>query len=108
MTSEKDRSRSLAEEPSGLTYAQLSAQDIEQTSKQILDYMGVAFGGFDLPWAVWLRDWAARFENTGRAGILGSDMRVGAHVAALVNGAAAHGYELDDTHDASTTIRAAS
>lgn len=103
MTSEKDRSRSLAEELSGLTYAQLSAQDIEQTRKLILDYMGVAFGGCDLPWAVSLRDWAARFENTGRAGILGSDMRVSAHVAALVNGAAAHGYELDDTHDASTS-----
>lgn len=103
MTSPKDRSRSLAEELTALRYADLSEQDVEQTQKLILDYMGVAFGGCDLPWARALREWAGRFEATGRAGVLGSRMRVSAHIAALVNGATAHGYELDDTHDASTS-----
>ncbi len=103
MTNEEDRSRNFAGELTALQYADLSPKDLEQLRKLILDYMGVAFGGSDLPWAVALREWARRFDGTGRAGILGSRLRVGAHIAALVNGATAHGYELDDTHDASTS-----
>lgn len=96
-------SRALAEDMTALTFETMSPADVEQVNRLLLDYMGVAYGGVQLPWAVGLRNWASRFEGTGEAGLLGSGTRTAAHVAALVNGATAHGYELDDTHDASTS-----
>ena len=98
-----DLSRCLAEELIALTFDDLSTEDVEQVKRLMLDYFGVAYGGIALPWAVALRNWADRFAGTGRAGLLGSSKRVAPHIAALVNGATAHGYELDDTHDASTS-----
>lgn len=96
-------SQALAEELTALDHRALLPDDVEQAYRLILDYAGVAYGGVDLAWAKALRGWAGRFSGTGKAGLLGADLRVAPHVAALVNGATAHGYELDDTHDASTS-----
>ncbi|MGF7160387.1 2-methylcitrate dehydratase PrpD [Rhodoligotrophos appendicifer] len=98
-----DHSQSLARELMELRFEALSEADVDQVKRLMLDYFGVAYGGVNLPWAVNLRKWADRFAGTGQAGLLGSPIRVAPHVAGLVNGATAHGYELDDTHDASTS-----
>src|SRR5262245_2571214 len=52
-------------------------------------------------WTKAMAEWARRFRGSGRAPIVGTGLEVAPSIAALINGTAAHGYELDDTHDAS-------
>ncbi len=91
----------LASELMSLRACDLSKADREQVGQLLMDWCGVAYAGASLPWSLGMRRWAARFNGTGQARLLGTDMLVAPSVAALVNGTAAHGFELDDTHDAS-------
>ena len=52
-------------------------------------------------WSRALAGWAATLGNGGTCTILGSAVRAAPSIAALVNATAAHGMELDDTHDES-------
>lgn len=79
----------------------LRPEDREQLRRLILDCLGVSRIGATLAWTQAMTDWAARFRGSGQAPIVGTDLAVAPSIAALVNGTAAHGYELDDTHDAS-------
>ncbi|MBN9472445.1 MAG: MmgE/PrpD family protein [Burkholderiales bacterium] len=67
-----------------------------------LDTFGAALAGTDLPWTRAIRDWAAAGGAAGAGGatVWGARTRLRAADAALVNGAAAHAYELDDFHNA--------
>src|SRR3546814_12911202 len=96
-----DRTRQLAEEVAGLTPDRLSARDLAQLKRLVLDHLGVALRGSSLPWGTALQDWAKTYENTGPCVLLGTALAATAPVAALVNATAAHGLELDDTHDES-------
>lgn len=96
-----DRTRQLAEEVAGLTPDRLSARDLAQLKRLVLDHLGVALRGSSLPWGAALQDWAKTYENTGPCVLLGTALAATAPVAALVNATAAHGLELDDTHDES-------
>ncbi|MBC5762934.1 MmgE/PrpD family protein [Ramlibacter albus] len=100
-TDTPDRTRRLAERALAVTPASLQQKDVAQLQRLLLDYFGVTFGGADRPWVEALHVWAKPFAGTGRSRIAASDLDVAAHVAALVNGAAAHSFELDDTHDGS-------
>jgi 2-methylcitrate dehydratase PrpD len=82
--------------PSTLTEA-----DREQLRRLILDLLGVSRIGATLPWTREMIAWAESFRGSGQAPVVGSNLTVAPSIAALVNGTAAHGYELDDTHDAS-------
>ncbi|GMR22966.1 MAG: hypothetical protein BMS9Abin37_1351 [Acidobacteriota bacterium] len=99
----ENRSRALAEELMALELDALSSADLGQLEKLLLDHLGVAYCGARLPWGEALRIWAARYDGSGRAAVFGSRWRTGAAVASLVNATAAHGLELDDTHDASVS-----
>jgi len=79
----------------------LSAADSEQLRRLILDCLGVSRIGATLSWTKEMIAWAESFRGSGKAPIAGTNLLVAPSVAALVNGTAAHGYELDDTHDAS-------
>jgi 2-methylcitrate dehydratase PrpD len=81
--------------------AELSTQDTEQLRRLLLDNLGVSWVGATQPWTKSLIDWASRFAGTGQSPIVGTELKVAPSIAAIVNGTAAHGYELDDTHDAS-------
>jgi hypothetical protein len=48
----------LAKELIGLRAADLTAADIEQVNRLMLDYAGVAYGGSGLPWTLAIRQWA--------------------------------------------------
>ena len=98
---DRDRTRLLAEEMSGLAYAALAPEDVEQVKRLLLDHIGVAWRGSDMPWSQALAGWAATLGNGGGSPIVGTSARAAPSVAALVNAAAAHGMELDDTHDES-------
>lgn len=84
-----------------VTPKSLKPQDVAQLQRLLLDYFGVTFGGADRPWIAAMHEWARPFAATGHSRIVASGLDVAAHVAALVNGAAAHSFELDDTHDGS-------
>ncbi|MGE0749159.1 MAG: MmgE/PrpD family protein [Variibacter sp.] len=79
----------------------LTAADSEQLRRLILDLLGVSRIGATLPWTREMIAWAESFRGSGQAPVVGTDLSVAPSIAALVNGTAAHGYELDDTHDAS-------
>ena len=90
----------LAEELANLEFNQLSNDDIEQIQRLILDYSTVTLCGSVQPWGRILTAWG-RQNGSGTSSLIGSGTRVSAATAGLVNGTSAHGYELDDTHDAS-------
>ncbi len=101
MTHDVDHTQAFAAELLALDPGSLSEADRIQLQSLILDFTGVAFGGTERPWIVALHRWAERYRGTGPARIVASDIMATAEIAAFVNGAAGHSFELDDTHDAS-------
>ncbi|HQR54465.1 MAG TPA: MmgE/PrpD family protein [Burkholderiaceae bacterium] len=79
----------------------LAAPDVEQVRRLVLDLLGVSIFGATMPWSRALATWAGEFRGGGAAPVVGGGFRTTPQVAALVNGSAGHGYELDDTHNAS-------
>ncbi len=94
-------SLALAEEIVGLQAYTLSQEDHEQLQRLLLDYAAVTLCGSVQPWGRTLTEWAGAHGADGKVLLIGSGKRAGANSAAMVNGTAAHGYELDDTHDKS-------
>lgn len=94
-----DLTRALAEEVHALRFEDLSARDRAQLERLVLDHLAICYRGALLPWGRALRTWAAAYRGAGRARLFADEARVAAPVAALVNATAAHGLELDDTHD---------
>lgn len=93
-------SQQLAERILAIGPDRLNEDDVGEVARLLLDYAGCAYSGTQQPAARALRQWAAAYAGTGPCGLLAGGPRVPAPVAALVNGTAAHSYELDDTHDA--------
>lgn len=81
--------------------SRLGHADREKVRYLLLDCLSVSRVGATLGWTRAMTEWAGRFAGSGKAPIVGSTLSVAPHIAALINGTAAHGYELDDTHDAS-------
>lgn len=100
---ERDLTRALAEEMTALTFARLAAEDVAQIKRLMLDHVGVCLCGASLPWGVALEQWATTYAGTGPSVVFGTPLRAAPAVAALVNATAAHGLELDDTHDSSVS-----
>ena len=104
---DRDRTRVLAEEMSGLAYEALAPEDVEQVKRLLLDHVGVAWRGSDMPWSRALAGWAATLGNGkgdgngNGCGIVGTAVWAAPSIAAFINASAAHGMELDDTHDES-------
>ena len=100
---ERDATRGLAEFVAGLGYGHVSAADVTQLKGLVLDHLGVACAGATMPWGIALADWARTYAGAGACIVMGCDMRTPAPIAGMVNASAAHGLELDDTHDESIT-----
>ncbi|MEE8173480.1 MAG: MmgE/PrpD family protein, partial [Alphaproteobacteria bacterium] len=100
---DRDLTAVLAENLAALEYEALSKVDRTQIKRLILDHVGVCRRGAELPWSLALRDWAGRFAGSGASVVFGTALRTAPNVAALVNASAAHGMELDDTHDSSVS-----
>jgi len=64
----------------------------------MLDALGCALFGVDLPWSRILVTTLARLDRTPDCAIWGTDRRLSAPHAALVNGSLVHSFELDDVH----------
>jgi len=90
--------RTLIESVRGLRYPDLTAEAREVARHCVLDFLGVALAGSREPLVDILVDVLVRPESGEAAGLIGRNERATAPTAALVNGAAGHALDFDDTH----------
>ena len=103
MSDKHPSSLELASEMINLDLNGLNDSDVAQLQRLILDYAAVTLCGSIQPWGRKMRAWSQDQNASGPARLIGSGDLTNAATAALANGTAAHGYELDDTHEASSS-----
>jgi aconitate decarboxylase len=90
--------RGLADFASGLRYERIPEEVRARLKLLMLDSLGCALFGARLEWSRILRRTLTAVDASRGATLWGSDERLSAPHAALVNGAAVQGFELDDVH----------
>jgi 2-methylcitrate dehydratase PrpD len=88
----------MAEFVSGLTYESVPAEVLQRLKLLMLDSVGCALYGSDLPWTRILQQTLAEHDSSQSCAIWGTGLRLSAPHAALVNGTQVQGFELDDVH----------
>src|SRR5580704_14281412 len=83
---------------SGLRYEQIPADVIARIKLLVLDSLGCAIYGGDLPWSRILRETLLELDTTTAASVWGTRDRLSAPHAALLNGTLVQSFELDDVH----------
>jgi aconitate decarboxylase len=91
----------LATYAAELRFADLPAEVVDHVKLCLLDTVGCGLYGATLPWTRILAEGIADVDAGGPATGWGTAHRFSAPHAALVNGAAVHGFELDDLHQRS-------
>ena len=81
-----------------LRYEDIPGEVIERIKLLILDSLGCAVFGAELPWSRILIDTLAAVDMTSGCTVWGTGRRLSAPHAALVNGTLVQGFELDDVH----------
>lgn len=88
----------LAAQARGLRYENLSAEAVEVAKHCLLDWLGVTLAGSREPLADILFEEIAR-SSADESSLIGRNgIRASALEAALINGAASHALDFDDTH----------
>ena len=90
--------RGIADWVAGLHYRAIPAEVIGRIKLLILDSLGCAVFGADLPWSRILIDTLATVDRTAGCAVWGTGRRLSAPHAALVNGTLVQSFELDDVH----------
>jgi aconitate decarboxylase len=90
--------RRIAEFGSLSSYDQVPKDVRERLKRLILDSLGCAIYGAKLEWCRILRETLEQSDKTKDASIWGTDRKLSAPHAALVNGTQVQGFELDDVH----------
>src|SRR5204863_6359893 len=90
--------RGMAEFVSALRYEQIPAEVRERLKLLILDALGCGIYGAELEWCRILRQTLEQVDKTPHASIWGTKARLSSAHAALANGTAVQGFELDDVH----------
>ncbi len=98
-----DLTTALARDVLELTYDRLSEADLAQLKRLVFDHLAVCRRGAEAAWTRAVRDYVRTLGTVGAAQVFGAGFTASPAVAALVNATAAHGLELDDTHDESIT-----
>jgi 2-methylcitrate dehydratase PrpD len=93
----------LARQVAGFAFNDLGQRDLDQLQRLLLDHLACCYRGATLPWGEKLRGWAQAYTGSGRSGLFAGGIRLSPAVAAFCNATAAHGLELDDTHDESVS-----
>ena len=88
----------LAEFVAELRFEQIPPEVIERIKLLILDSLGCAIFGAQLPWSRILIDTLAGLDGTASCAVWGTGQRLSAPHAALANGALVQSFELDDVH----------
>ena len=92
--------RGIAQFVSGLGYEAIPEEVRQRIKLLMLDSLGCAIYGADLEWCRILQDTLERVDATRVSSVWGTGRRLSAPHAALVNGTAVQGFELDDVHRA--------
>ena len=92
--------RGVAQFVSALRYDSIPGEVLQRIKLLILDSLGCALYGADLPWTRILRSELAAVDSNAGCAIWGTGERLSAPHAALVNGTQIQGFELDDVHRA--------
>ncbi|MEB8433403.1 MmgE/PrpD family protein [Cocleimonas sp. KMM 6892] len=79
------------------TYDQLPIETVEIAKRAVLDYVGVAIPGSTQEVTKNLVQWAKKRSWGESASIIGSDLKMDVEHTALVNAAAGHALDFDDT-----------
>ncbi|MBV9782916.1 MAG: MmgE/PrpD family protein [Acidisphaera sp.] len=91
--------RGIAEFVSALRYDAIPAEVVSRIKLLILDSLGCAIFGAQLPWSRILADTLCRLDTTAPGcAVWGTVRRLSAPQAALVNGTLVQSFELDDVH----------
>ena len=90
--------RGIADWVAGLRYEALPSEVIGRIKLLILDSLGCAVFGADLPWSRILIDTLTAVDTTAGCAVWGTGRRLSAPHAALVNGTLVQSFELDDVH----------
>jgi aconitate decarboxylase len=90
--------RGIAEFVSGLTYEQIPPEVIARAKLLILDSFGCGLFGADLEWSRILQKRLGELDATRACVVWGTNQKLSAPHAALVNGTQVQGFELDDMH----------
>lgn len=84
----------------GLRYESIPSEVIARIKLLILDSLGCAIFGAELPWSRILLDTMSAVDTTQGCTIWGTGQKLSAPHAALVNGTLVQSFELDDVHRA--------
>jgi aconitate decarboxylase len=90
--------RGLAEFVAGLGYDDIPTEVKDRIKLLILDSLGCALYGAKVQWTEILLETLSEIDGSKDVGIWGTDRRLSAPHAALVNGTEVQGFELDDVH----------
>jgi 2-methylcitrate dehydratase PrpD len=93
------RSRELIEFTHGLKLESLPADIVSRAKECLLDSLGCALFGSLQPWAKIMADEMMAEGSRGHSTVIGHRQTLAAPAAALCNGTAMHGFELDDLLD---------
>ncbi len=88
----------LASWVAGLTLGDVPHAVAERAKHLLLDGMGCALVGAQLPWSRVATDAVLGMEGCGEAVVIGTGRATGAPAAAVLNGTFIQGFELDDFH----------
>ncbi|MGE5098229.1 MAG: MmgE/PrpD family protein [Betaproteobacteria bacterium] len=92
--------RGIARFVSRLRYDDIPPEVRHRIKLLMLDSLGCALYGADLPWTRILQERLTAIDDTRACAVWGTRCRLGAPHAALVNGTQVQGFELDDVHRA--------
>src|SRR5246127_4120713 len=81
-----------------LTLDQVPQNVVERAKHLLLDGLGCALVGAQLPWSRVATDAVLGLEGTGDTVVIGTGRTTGAPAAAVLNGTFIQGFELDDFH----------
>jgi aconitate decarboxylase len=93
-----DYTRGIADFVANLRYGDIPSEVIERIKLLILDSLGCAVFGAELPWSRILIETLGAVDSTPGCIVWGTDRKLSAPHAALVNGTLVQGFELDDVH----------
>ena len=93
----------IAEHVTRIANSGRDPSDTEALRRLFLDNFIVSLWGSTRPAASAIAGWSRRFAGSGPSPVLGGDWTTDPSIAALVHGTAGHSYELDDTHDETTS-----
>jgi 2-methylcitrate dehydratase PrpD len=98
IASTNEYTRGIADFVTGLRYDDIPGEVIARIKLLILDSLGCAVFGAELPWSRILMETLAEVDSSTGCTVWGTDRKLSAPHAALVNGTLVQGFELDDVH----------